>query len=87
MGLQENDSRAVLIAEGITHRFDPKEPPIVDGVELTVNVNERIAITGPSGAGKSTLLHILSGLKNPTEGRVMVDQYWMNRLSDAQHSQ
>jgi ABC-type lipoprotein export system ATPase subunit len=87
MGLQENNSRAVLVAEGITHRFDPKEPPIMDEIELTVNVNERIAITGPSGAGKSTLLHIMSGLKNPTQGRVMVDQYWLNRMSDEKLSQ
>ena len=87
MGLQENNSRAVLVAEGITHRFDPKEPPIMDEIELTVNVNERIAITGPSGAGKSTLLHIMSGLKNPTQGRVMVDQYWLNRMTDEKLSQ
>jgi putative ABC transport system ATP-binding protein len=40
----------------------------LDGIDLTINRGEFIAITGPSGSGKSTLLHILDFLDRPTGG-------------------
>lgn len=44
--------------------------PAVDGVDLTVDEGEILALVGPNGAGKSTLLKAISGMQQATRGRI-----------------
>lgn len=45
----------------------------LDGVNLTVEKGEFLAIVGTSGSGKSTLLNMMGGLDTPSDGEVVID--------------
>lgn len=64
----------VLAAEGLGKQVSSPEGTlaILDGVSLTIQRGETVAVVGASGAGKSTLLALLAGLDSPTSGRVLL---------------
>ncbi len=52
-------------------RPDGQPLEILKGVDLKINMGERVIIVGKSGTGKSTLLHILGTLDSPSSGKVL----------------
>ena len=65
----------VLKAENLRKIYGKGENQVkaLDGVELSVEKGEFVAVVGTCGSGKSTLLHMLGGLDRPTSGKVYVD--------------
>lgn len=68
-------------------KFFGVEPNIVralDGISLSVEKEEFVAVVGASGSGKTTLLNLIGGLDVPTQGKVLVNGTDLKRL-DAEH--
>ncbi|QGZ40382.1 ATP-binding cassette subfamily B protein RaxB [Pseudoduganella flava] len=62
-----------LTLRGVRFRYGACDPWILDGIDLTIEPGESVAIVGPSGCGKTTLLRLLASLLEPSAGEVLVD--------------
>lgn len=73
----------ILRCEGVEKVFGKGENQVtaLNGIHLSVEKGEFVAIVGASGSGKSTLLHILGSVDRPTRGKVTVDGVDIGRLS------
>lgn len=67
MAILETENLKKIYGNGVN------EVHALNGVDLSVDDGEFVAVVGTSGSGKSTLLNMLGGLDRPTSGKVIVD--------------
>jgi ABC-type nitrate/sulfonate/bicarbonate transport system ATPase subunit len=60
-----------LQVDAVRHDFGPTAA--LERIDLAVDEGEFVSVVGPSGSGKSTLFNVVSGLVDPTAGRVLID--------------
>ncbi|MBV8572114.1 MAG: ABC transporter ATP-binding protein, partial [Acidobacteriaceae bacterium] len=63
----------VLEAERITFRYQPHASPVVRECGLVIRTGDRILLEGPSGGGKTTFASLLSGIRQPESGLLLVN--------------
>ena len=75
----KDQASPLLSLEGVTLSFGEKT--VLDGIDLTVQSQERLVVMGQSGGGKSTLLRLVLGILQPTHGTVRFRGEEVNKLS------
>lgn len=65
--------RYALALEDVSYRYPGAEKDTISHMSLTIHPGEKLAIVGLNGAGKTTLIKLLSGLLDPTQGRVLLN--------------
>ena len=83
-------AKRIIEMNNIIKRYyigQPNELQILNGISLTINEGEFVAIVGASGSGKSTLMNMIGALDKPTEGRYLLNGVDISKLSDKQLSE
>jgi len=60
---------------GLKFRYAEDMPLLFDGLNLSINSGDYVALVGGSGCGKSTLMRLMMGLEKPLAGSIFYDQY------------
>lgn len=81
----ENVTKQYPLAEGEFYQA-------LNGISLTINQGEFVAIMGPSGSGKSTMMHILGALDTPTTGKYLlkgknISSYTSDQLAEIRNKE
>jgi ATP-binding cassette subfamily C protein len=81
--------RAVQL-DSVSFAYGSHGKPAVQGVSLSIPIQQTTALVGPSGCGKTTVADLITGLLTPTSGRVLIDDvaldaecawHWRRRIS------
>ncbi len=74
---------AILTTENLVKTYGTGDNAFnaVDGISMSVEQGEFVAIVGQSGSGKSTLMHLLGGVDRPTSGRILIDGNEINKMN------
>lgn len=69
----ENVNLETIEFEDVSFTYPESQETVLKHVSLTIRKGEKIAVVGPNGSGKSTFIKLLTGLYEPTEGRILLN--------------
>ena len=66
--------------DNVSFSFKTSSPPVLKNISVTIEPNSFVGIVGQSGSGKSTLVKLLPRLYSPDSGRLLIDQYDIDKV-------
>jgi len=66
------EKKILLEAHDVSYRYEGRPDSVLRGCNLRVETGDRVILEGPSGGGKSTFVSLLSGLRQPSSGLLLV---------------
>ncbi len=66
-------SLSVIEATDIVYRYSDRAEPVLRGCSFRIVKGERVMLKGASGGGKSTVVSLLTGLRQPNSGHLLID--------------
>ena len=81
----QSNSESIISTESVTRVFGAGEMAVtaVNGITLQVGRGQLLSVVGRSGSGKTTLLNLMSGLDQPTNGKVFFQGEDLSTMTDA----
>jgi ATP-binding cassette, subfamily B, bacterial MsbA len=76
-----NDIEKHIKFENVTFRYKDAETDALKNISFTVEAKGFVALVGKSGSGKSTALDLLTGLIEPTEGKILIDGHNLKQIN------
>lgn len=78
-------TKSLIDINGVTKRYQLGEQTVfaLNGINLTIEKGEYVALMGPSGSGKSTLMNIIGCLDTPTSGDYWLNNKEVSKMSDS----
>jgi len=67
----ENYNGPILCLRDVHFSYAESTEDLLSGISLDINIGDRIAIIGPSGSGKSTISRLITGIYQPTKGKIL----------------
>ena len=65
------EQKSILKLDKISMFYNKRQ--ILNSLDLEINQQEILGMLGPNGVGKSTIFHIITGLKDPSFGKVLIN--------------
>ena len=78
--LNFNGLKNQIVYENVSFEYE-NEKPILKGINLTINVGQKVAFVGNSGGGKSTMINLLPRFYDVTNGRISIDGVNIKKFS------
>ena len=69
------------------YKLEEVEVPAINGISLTINKGEFVALIGPSGSGKSTAMNLIGCLDTASKGDIFLDEFNIAKLSESNLAQ
>jgi len=78
------NSPLVVDARDLVFRHSDRTAAVLEAANLQIPMGSRVVLEGPSGGGKSTLVSLLTGMREPSSGRILIDGFDRATLGAAQ---